>query len=125
MKTESGDFRVTGDLLAAALKLQDRSSPETVSAKGEMLLFYDANANKVMCSKNGAAAVEVALVAITGERVDATGNVFLSAIAAAPSSGHLAASEVSFSLDEVGNTVVVTAKYSDGTTVKSATIALT
>ena len=48
---------------------------------------------------------------------------FIGAPTTAPAGGDLAASQVSFSLNEAGNLLVVTVKYSDNT-VKSGTLAL-
>lgn len=44
---------------------------------------------------------------------------------AAPDGSELAASELTFSLDEAGDNIVLVAKYSDGTTVKAGSIPLT
>lgn len=52
------------------------------------------------------------------------GRIALAAPASAPTDAHLAASQISFYLDEVGHNLLVRAKYADGTTLKLATIAL-
>ncbi len=50
--------------------------------------------------------------------------VALGAPASAPTDGNLNASNISFYLDEVGNTLKIRVKYSNGTTLKTGTIAL-
>lgn len=54
-----------------------------------------------------------------------SGEVVLNAKDAATADGTLWANSLSFYLDETGNTVTVKAKYADGTTIKTGTIALT
>jgi hypothetical protein len=44
--------------------------------------------------------------------------------ASAPTDAHLAASQISFYLDESGNNLKVRVKYADGTTLKTGTVAL-
>lgn len=55
----------------------------------------------------------------------AHGRASVSAPASAPTDSHLPASEVSFFLDESGNNLKVRVRYSDGTTLKTGTLALT
>jgi len=73
------------------------------------------------------AADEVCLVGggNQGVRVVADGAVCLAANDSATADGELNASQLSFYLDEAGNTVTVKAKYADGTTIKTGTIAIT
>ena len=52
------------------------------------------------------------------------GRVAVAAPASAPTDAHLAASQISFYLDESGHNLLVRAKYSDRATLKLATIAL-
>lgn len=52
------------------------------------------------------------------------GRVACAAPASAPTDAHLAASQISFYLDESGHNLLIRAKYADGTTLKLATIAL-
>lgn len=52
------------------------------------------------------------------------GRIACAAPASAPTDAHLAASQISFYLDETGHNLLVRAKYADGTTLKLATIAL-
>lgn len=52
------------------------------------------------------------------------GRIAVAAPASAPTDAHLAASQISFYLDESGHNLLVRAKYADGTTMKLATIAL-
>lgn len=53
------------------------------------------------------------------------GRVFQAAPNSAPTDGDLQAGEITFYLDESGNNLIVRVKYSDGTTLKSGTVALT
>jgi hypothetical protein len=52
------------------------------------------------------------------------GRVAVTTPASAPTDAHLAASQISFYLDEAGNNLKVRVKYANGSTLKTATIAL-
>lgn len=58
-------------------------------------------------------------------KATSSGEIVLNAEDAATADASLWANSLSFYLDETGNTVTVKAKYADGTTIKTGTIALT
>ena len=57
-------------------------------------------------------------------KLDGSGNAFLTAPAAAAADGLLATSSVHFWVNEATNALTFKVKYSNGTTVKSGTVAL-
>ena len=100
---------------AIALGRQAAASATSSIAVGQGAAAANANA---VALGDGVSTTNTSQVNIGAKRL------FVGAPTTAPASGDLIASQVSFSLNEAGNLLTITAKYSDGTTVKAGTLAL-